>query len=62
MAWVFLLSPPDLLDLAIKKIKIITNQKALATSADGNEKFPCLRTTLSSNVVLNLKSSSKIEN
>tara|TARA_R110000737_G_scaffold349260_1_gene385033 strand:- start:551 stop:691 length:141 start_codon:yes stop_codon:yes gene_type:complete len=42
MAWVWLLSPPNLLDLAIKKIKIITKQKALATSADGNEKFPCL--------------------
>ena len=29
-------------DLAIKKEKIITKQKSLATCADGNEKFPCL--------------------
>jgi len=42
MAWFYLLSPPNLLDLAIKKMKIITKQKALATSADGNERFPCL--------------------
>ncbi len=40
MAWANLLRPPNLLDLAIKKTKIITKQKALATSADGNEKFP----------------------
>jgi hypothetical protein len=52
MAWVYLRSPPNLLDLAIKKMKIITKQKALATSADGNEKFPCLRTTLSQTVRL----------
>ncbi|WP_143744212.1 hypothetical protein [Maribacter ulvicola] len=39
-AWACLQSPPNLLDLAIKKEKIITKQKALATSADGNEKFP----------------------
>jgi hypothetical protein len=38
MAWAYLLSPPNLLDLAIKKIKIITKQKALATRTDGNEK------------------------
>ncbi|SDL47171.1 hypothetical protein SAMN04488514_101930 [Kriegella aquimaris] len=42
MPWACLLSPPNLLDLAIKKMKIITKQKALAMSADGNEKFPCL--------------------
>ncbi|WP_157486520.1 hypothetical protein [Maribacter forsetii] len=42
MAWVYLQSPPNLLDLAIKKEKIITNQKALARRPDGNEKFPCL--------------------
>ncbi|GMN05907.1 hypothetical protein MTsPCn5_12960 [Croceitalea sp. MTPC5] len=35
-------SPPNLLDLAIKKEKIITKQKALARRPDGNEKFPCL--------------------
>jgi hypothetical protein len=29
-------------DLAFKMKKIKTKQKALATSADGNEKFPCL--------------------
>ena len=40
MAWVYLLSPPNLLDLAFKIKKIKTKQKALATSADGNEKFP----------------------
>jgi len=38
MAWVCLLSPPNLLDLAIKKEKIITKQKALASRPDGNEK------------------------
>tara|TARA_R110002050_G_scaffold300191_1_gene468123 strand:- start:679 stop:831 length:153 start_codon:yes stop_codon:yes gene_type:complete len=37
-AWAYLLSPPNLLDLAIKEEKIITKQKALATSADGNKK------------------------
>jgi hypothetical protein len=42
MAWVYLLSPPNLLDLAFKMLKKKTKQKALATSADGNEKFPCL--------------------
>tara|TARA_R110002050_G_scaffold299492_3_gene465330 strand:+ start:507 stop:647 length:141 start_codon:yes stop_codon:yes gene_type:complete len=41
MAWVYLLSPPNLLDLASKIKKIKTKQKALATSANGNEKFPC---------------------
>ena len=41
-AWTCLLSPPNLLDLAIKKEKIITKQKALASRPDGNEKFPCL--------------------
>jgi hypothetical protein len=41
-AWVYLLSPPNLLDLAIKKEKIITKQKALARRPDGDEKFPCL--------------------
>jgi hypothetical protein len=41
-AWANLLSPPNLLDLAIKKEKIITKQKALASRPDGNEKFPCL--------------------
>ena len=39
MAWVYLLSPPNLLDLVFKMKKIKTKQKALATSADGNEKF-----------------------
>lgn|GEM_PF-1970625 len=39
MAWACLLSPPNL-PLAIKKEKIITKQKALATSVDVNEKFP----------------------
>ena len=29
----------------IKKIKVITKQKAFAACVDGNEKFPCLRTT-----------------
>jgi len=29
-------------NLAIKKEKIITKQKALARRSDGNEKFPCL--------------------
>jgi hypothetical protein len=43
MAWACLLSPPNLLDLAFKMKKIKTKQKALATSADGNEKFPCTR-------------------
>lgn len=38
MAWVYLPSPPDLWDLAFKMKKIKTKQKALATSADGNEK------------------------
>ena len=37
-AWAYLLSPPNLLDLAIKKEKIITKQKALASRPDGNEK------------------------
>jgi len=41
-AWADLLSPPNLLDLAIEKRKIITKQKALASRPDGNEKFPCL--------------------
>ncbi|PKA99468.1 hypothetical protein B0O79_3179 [Flavobacteriaceae bacterium MAR_2009_75] len=40
MVWAYLLSPPNLLDLAIKKTKIITKQKALARRPDGNEKFP----------------------
>jgi len=42
MAWVYLPSPPNLLDLAFKMKKIKTKQKALAKSDDGNEKFPCL--------------------
>jgi len=41
-AWIYLPSPPNLLDLAFKMKKIKTKQKALATSADGNDKFPCL--------------------
>jgi len=41
-AWVCLLGPPNLLDLAFKMKKIKTKQKALVMSADGNEKFPCL--------------------
>tara|TARA_R110002049_G_scaffold255598_1_gene431154 strand:- start:107 stop:247 length:141 start_codon:yes stop_codon:yes gene_type:complete len=42
MVWVYLLSPPNLLDLAFKMKKIKTKQKTLATGAVGNEKFPCL--------------------
>jgi len=38
MAWACSLSPPNLLDLAIKKINVITKQKALARRPDGNEK------------------------
>ena len=38
MARACLPSPPNLLDLAFKIKKIKTKQKALATSADGNEK------------------------
>ena len=34
-AWAYLLSPPNLLDLAIKKEKIITKQKALAKGLNG---------------------------
>lgn len=34
--------PAKSFDLAIKKDKIITKQKALARRPDGNEKFPCL--------------------
>jgi len=41
-AWPYFLSPPHLLNLAIKKGKIITKQKALARRPDGNEKFPYL--------------------
>jgi len=41
-AWACLLSPPNLLDLAIKEEKIITKQKAMARRPDGNQKFPCL--------------------
>jgi len=37
MALACLQSPPNLLDLAFKMNRIKTNQKALATSADGNE-------------------------
>ncbi len=37
MAWVYLPSPPNLLDLAIKKEKIITKQKALAGRPDVNQ-------------------------
>tara|TARA_R110001583_G_scaffold36536_6_gene120313 strand:+ start:99350 stop:99502 length:153 start_codon:yes stop_codon:yes gene_type:complete len=42
IAWVCLLSPPNLLDLAIKKENIITKEKALTRIPDGNKKFPCL--------------------
>jgi hypothetical protein len=42
MGWVYLLSPPNLSDLAFKMKKIKTKQKALAKSPGGNEKFPCL--------------------
>ncbi len=41
-AWVYLRTPPNLLDLAINKRKKITKQKAMAISADGNSMFPCL--------------------
>ena len=37
------------MDLALDK-KEKAKQQALATSADGNEKFPCPRTTLSPTV------------
>ena len=40
MAWDYLLSPPNLLDLAFKKKK--RKEKALAKCLNGNEKFPCL--------------------
>tara|TARA_A100000171_G_scaffold3509_1_gene2966 strand:- start:13 stop:189 length:177 start_codon:yes stop_codon:yes gene_type:complete len=42
LAWVYLTSPPNLLDLAFKMKKLKTKQKALATSADGNEKVSLL--------------------
>ncbi|VXA91579.1 conserved hypothetical protein [Maribacter litoralis] len=42
MVWAYLLSPPNLLDLAIKKEKINKKQKDLASRPDRNEKFPCL--------------------
>jgi|TARA_R110002033_G_scaffold66801_3_gene117788 hypothetical protein len=42
LVWACLQRPPNLLDLAFKVKKIKTKQKALATSADGNEKFPFL--------------------
>jgi hypothetical protein len=42
MTQAYLLCPPNLLDLAIKIMKIITKQKALATSEGGNKRFPCL--------------------
>ena len=47
MAWACLPRPSNLLDLAFK---IKTKQKALTNCADGNEKFPYFRTTLSSSV------------
>ncbi len=40
------------MELALDK-KIKAKPKALATSADGNEKFPYYRTTLSLNIVHN---------
>ena len=55
LAWVYLPSPPNLLDLAIEKRKIITKQKALTRRPDGNEKFPYYRTTLSPTVGTNVK-------
>jgi hypothetical protein len=44
----------NLWDLALDK-KNKTKQKALASCADGNEKFPYYRTTLSSAVVSHLR-------
>jgi hypothetical protein len=41
-AWVCLLGPLNLLDLAFKMKKMKTKQKALVMIADGNEKFLCL--------------------
>ena len=38
MAWDYVLSPPNLMDLAFKIKKIKTKQKALARRPDGNEK------------------------
>ena len=43
----------NLWDLALDK-KEKAKPKALASCADGNEKFPCLRTTLSRNVSKNI--------
>ncbi len=44
----------NLWDLALDK-KEQAKPKALASCADGNEKFPCFRTTLSRNVTCNFK-------
>jgi len=53
MAWVYSLSPPNLLDLAIKKEKIITKQKALARRPDEMKRFlacpTCHNETFSTN-------------
>jgi hypothetical protein len=43
----------NLMDLALDKTKK-AKQYPLASCADGNEKFPCYRTTLSSAVVSNV--------
>ena len=47
-------------DLALVK-KNKTKQKALASCADGNEKFPYYRTTLSRDVSHNNKKPSEIQ-
>ncbi len=44
----------NLWDLALDKKKEKAKPKALASCADGNEKFPYLRTTLSRDVSCNL--------
>ena len=59
-AWSCLLSPQNLLDLAFDIKKKNTKQKALARRPDGNEKFPCLHTTLSRTVLRNLRNNVNI--
>jgi len=43
----------NLWDLALNKKKLKTKPKALASCKDGNERFPCPRTTLSRTVATN---------
>ena len=47
------------MDLALDKKKEKAKPKALASCAAGNEKFPCLRTTLSPSVSNYLNGPSK---